>query len=173
MSKDRPQSVTLETCERQLDRTHAFFPRIDGKVTALFAIASAQIAVAVLNISYDDLKVWWITVPAAVFLLIIGWAIICLYWCAFPHLDGGQASLVYFREIAKLREADYSERYLALNEDDLRKDVVGQIWRNSQIVATKFKYLKNATVAQIVSLIPWTLLLLAVSLSHGRMISVG
>ena len=59
----------------------------------------------------------------------------------FPHPDGGQSSLVYFREIAKLREADYLDRYLVLSEDDLRKDVAGQIWRNSQIVAAKFKHL--------------------------------
>lgn len=161
--------MSLEAAERQLDRTHAFFPRIDGKATALFAIASAQIGVAVLNISYEDLRMWWITVPAAVFLFVIGWSLVSLYWCAFPHLNGGQSSLVYFREIAKLREADYLQRYLALSEEELRKDVAGQVWRNSQIVAAKFNHVKNATFAQIFSLLPWTLLLFATSISHGKL----
>src|SRR3546814_5766997 len=85
--------VRLELVERQLDRTHQFFPRIDSKVTALFAVASGQIAVAAINLSSDDLKQWWISMPLVAFLLIIGWAMINLYRCAYPQIGRDTSEL--------------------------------------------------------------------------------
>jgi Family of unknown function (DUF5706) len=165
--------LSLETYERQLDRIQSFHPRIDTKVSALFAIASGQIAVAALNLSANDLKLWWIAVPLAVFLLTIGWALLNLYRCAYPHLDGGNSSLVFFSEIAKLRESDYINKLGAISEADYKADVAGQIWRNSEIVSCKYRYLKNATIAAMLSLIPWVLLLGATSLSHGKLPVIG
>lgn len=165
--------VNLEVAERQLDRIQSFFPRIDSKVSALFAIASGQIAIAAVNLSFEDLKLWWITVPATAFLLTIGWTILNLYWCTYPHLNGGSRSLVYFSEIAKLREPEYLERYTALTEERLKADIVGQIWRNSEIVSAIYRYLKHGTAAAMLSLIPWTALLVATSLSHWKLPVVG
>ncbi|MBZ9940164.1 DUF5706 domain-containing protein [Mesorhizobium sp. BR1-1-13] len=155
--------------ERQLDRIMNFFPRIDSKVSALFAIVSGQVAFAAINITIDDLKSWWIAIPAIVFVICIVWSIGNLYRCTFPHLTGGHASLVYFKEIAKLTEAGFVDRYLSLNEETLRRDVIGQIWRNSEIVALKYDYLKQATVATMVALLPWALLLLGTSLVHWKL----
>jgi hypothetical protein len=61
----------LEVAERQLALVQGFFPRLDSKVSALFAISSAQIAVAALNLSADDLKLWYVAIPATAFLLAI------------------------------------------------------------------------------------------------------
>lgn len=173
MTNNSTSKLSLEAYERQLDRIHHFFPRLDSKVSALFAVSSGQIAVAALNLSANDLKLWWITVPLAAFMLIIGWAMLNLYRCAYPHLDGGNASLVYFNEIAKLRESDYINKLGDISEVDFKADVAGQIWRNSEIVGCKYRYLKNATVAAMLSLIPWAVLLAATSLSHGRIPAIG
>lgn len=161
--------LSTEEYERQLDRLHQFFPRIDAKVTALFAISSAQIAVAALNLSENDLKMWWITVPLVIFLLSIAWSMLNLYRCAYPSLDGGNASLIYFNEIAKLRESDYVVKMESATEDDWKMDLAGQIWRNSEILKCKYGYLKVATVAATLSLIPWATLLIATSLTHWRL----
>lgn len=161
--------MTLETAERQLDRIQSFFPRIDAKVSALFAIAAGQIAIAAVNLSIDDWRRWWVAVPAAAFILIVGWALLNLYRCAFPHLEGGNQSLVYFNEIAKLRESEYIDRYTAVSQADLLNDITGQIWRNAEIVKCKYGYLKRATIAAMLSLIPWTCLLAATSLTHWKM----
>lgn len=165
--------IDVEAYERQLDRVQAFFPRIDAKVSALFAISAGQIAVAVLNLAVDDLKLWWIVAPLAVFIASAGYVFVHLYLCTHPHLKGGNSSLVYFSEIAKLREAEYIERYGALTRDELKTDLAGQIWRNSEIASCKYRYLKNATIAAMLSLIPWTLFLLATSLSHWQVPAIG
>lgn len=170
----KPDSqICLETTERQLDRIQSFFSRIDAKVSALFAIATGQIAIGAINLRVDDLQNWWIWLPGAIYLVVVGYAMVSLYYCMYPHLEGGHASLVYFREIAKLREAEYVDRYTTLTQSTLQKDVVGQIWRNSQIVAIKFDFLKRATIALLFAMIPWTILLIAVSVGHGKLPAIS
>ena len=158
----------MDVYERQLDRIQQFFPRIDAKVSALFAVASGQIAVAAFNLSVNDLKLWWVSIPLTAFLLIISWALFNLYRVAYPHLEGGNSSLVYFNEIAKLRESEYITKLGAISDEELKADLAGQIWRNSEILARKYRYLKVATIAAMLSLVPWTVLLVATSLSNGR-----
>lgn len=131
------KKLPLEALERQLDRTHQFFPRIDAKLSALFAITSGQIAVVALNLNPNDMTKWWIVVPLAAFFVAACWVFVNLYRCAYPHLEGGNASLVYFSEIAKLRESEYIDRITAVSEADHRTDVAGQIWRNSEIVSAE------------------------------------
>lgn len=163
----------LEVSERQLALVQSFIPRIDGKVSALFAIVSAQLAVAALNLTAADLPRWYVTIPLAVFLITAATVYINLYRCAYPHLDGGHNSLVYFAEIAKRREADYIKEYTAISVADLTNDICGQIWRNSEIVSCKFKYLKTATQFAMFSIVPWVILLLATSYTNGRIPVVG
>ncbi|EQB13864.1 Pycsar system effector family protein [Novosphingobium lindaniclasticum] len=159
----------LEVAERQLAFVQSFFPRIDSKVSALFAIMSAQIAVAALNLTAEDLIQWYMGLPLTVFLLAVAAAYVFLYRCAYPHLEGGQSSLVYFAEIAKRREAEFIRDYLAASVPSLAEDITGQIWRNSQIVDCKFKFLKLATQFAMFSLLPWVFVLIASSYSHGRL----
>lgn len=164
-----PNKLPLEAYERQLDRIHQFFPRIDAKVSALFAIASGQIAVAAVNLSANDLKLWWVATPLAAFLLVIAWEMFNLYRVSYPHLTGGNSSLVYFNEIAKLRESEYIAKLGTISQNDFEADLAGQIWRNSEIVGCKYRYLKDATIAAMLSIIPWTALLVATSFTHGRL----
>ena len=63
MPQRAPSAVSLETAERQFDRIQAFFPRIDSKVSSIFAIASGEIAV-VSFISLKNLHKWWMLAPA-------------------------------------------------------------------------------------------------------------
>lgn len=161
--------IGLDVAERQLDRVMGFFPRIDSKVSALFAIVSAQVAFAAINLAIDDLKTWWVGIPAFVFIGCVVWTIGNLYRCTFPHLTGGHASLVYFKEIAKLTEGDYQQKYGSVDEATLMRDVIGQIWRNSEIVALKYSYLKQATLAVMIAILPWFLLLLATSYVHWKL----
>jgi hypothetical protein len=42
MPQRAPSAVSLETAERQFDRIQAFFPRIDSKVSSIFAIAISR-----------------------------------------------------------------------------------------------------------------------------------
>jgi hypothetical protein len=161
-----PDGLNIEAYERQLDRTQAFIPRLDTKVSAVFAIQAGQIAVASLNLTFGDLKIWWIAAPLAVFLATAAFVIFNLYRCTYPHLKGGNSSLIYFNEIAKLREAEFIQRFGALSTAEFKNDLAAQIWRNAEIACLKYGYLRQATVAAMLSLLPWTGLLLATSLAH-------
>jgi hypothetical protein len=78
-----------------------------------------------------------------------------LYKGAFPNLAGGNLSLVYFREIAKRTEAKFIDEFMAQQEADYVKDVLGQVWRNSEILVEKFNHLKCALTFMAVAVIPW------------------
>src|SRR6476469_4257355 len=160
MAKDVPTAVSLEATERQFERIQAFFPRIDAKVSSIFAIASGQVAV-VSVISLKKLHAWWMLVPAALFLIGIGWTVYNLYRCTFPNLKRSPDSLIYFREIIELEREAFVERYTHASEEELKRDFARQTWHTSVIAAAKFSYLKQATMAAMLSLIPWTWLLIA------------
>src|SRR5438067_4739526 len=139
MTKTAPTAISLETTERQFERIQAFFPRIDSKVSSIFAIASGQVAV-VSFISLKNLHIWWMLVPASLFLIGIGWTVYNLYRCTFPHLERSPDSLVYFREIIELEREVYVERYTNASEEELKRDFARQTWHTLLIAATKFAY---------------------------------
>ncbi|SEI99415.1 hypothetical protein SAMN05518849_102124 [Sphingobium sp. AP50] len=81
--------------------------------------------------------------------------------------------MVYFAEISKRRESDFVHQYMSVSVTDLTNDICGQIWRNSEIVSCKFKYLKVATQWAMGSLLPWAIVLIVASFSNGRVPLVG
>lgn len=168
MSTPFDPPMELDDAQKQLDRLLAFFPRIDSKASALLAITFAQIGVGALNLQANDFAKWWITTPAAFFGMAVGWVMLNLYRCAYPHLEGGHGSLIYFNEIAKLRESEFVDRFKTLPRSKLMDDLSGQIWRNAEVLSCKYRYLKRATIGAILSLIPWTILVTATSLTHWK-----
>ena len=159
----------LEVAERQLALVHSMIPRADNKVSALWAIVSAQIVVAALNVSVPDMKIWYVAIPVAGFAFLAAGAYVHLYRCAFPSLEGGTNSLTYFAEIAKLREAEFIDRYTAIPVPDLIKDICGQIWRNSEIAKQKFESVRAATKLAMWAALPWVCVLAATAFEHSRM----
>lgn len=163
MTKDARTAVSLEATERQFDRIQEFFPRIEAKVSAIFAIASGQMAVASF-ISLKNLHAWWMLIPGILFLIAIGWCVYNLYRCTFPHLKPSPNSLIYFNEIVELDRETFVERFTTASEDELKRDFARQTWQTSVIAAKKFAYLRQATMAAMLSLIPWAALLIASTL---------
>ncbi|KSV64032.1 hypothetical protein N185_35275 [Sinorhizobium sp. GW3] len=163
----------IEAAERQLVMIHSFFPRIDAKITTLFAMTSAQIAIAALNVTLSDLKHWYVTVPGILFCAAACAVMINLYYCTYPHLRGVQGSLVFFVEIGKRSASDYLQAYTHVSGEALLEDLTHQIWRNSQIVQAKFHYLKNAMVITMLSVLPWAILLLGTSINNARLPQIG
>jgi len=50
---------------------------------------------------------------------------------------------------------------LSCSEEEWKKDIAIQTWKTADIARRKFRYLKHATIFAMVSLIPWTWLLIA------------
>ena len=160
MTKHASAAVSLEATERQFERVQAFFPRIDAKVSSIFAIASGEMAVASF-VAVKNLHAWWMLLPGSLFLFAIGWTVYNLYHCTFPHLKRSPDSLIYFHEIIRLSREEFVERFTSASEDELKRDFARQTWQTSVIAAKKFAYLKQATMAAMLSLIPWGWLLIA------------
>lgn len=156
-----------EIAGKQLDRVLGFFPRVDAKASFLFAMNTGILALLVLNLQLGDLKVWFLAGPAVVAVALLIASYLFVYRCTFPHLKGGAGSLIYFREIAKRTEANFVSEFLQLNDQELARDLSGQIWRNSEILKTKFDSMKIAFVLTAIALIPWVGFLLGAALLHS------
>ena len=54
----------------------------------------------------------------------------------------------------------YWRAELGCSEDEWKKDIAVQTWKTAGIAQRKFRYLKQATVFAMISLVPWTWLLI-------------
>lgn len=159
----------MAVIEAQLARILNFFPRVDSKATALFTMNSAILTVGVLNLKPVDLTVWYVGLSAIATLMGLLGSYGYLYRCNYPERKGGENSLVYFVEIQKRTEPQFVEQFLACPADAYRKDMLGQIWRNSQILCGKYNDLSAALRWTAITLIPFVGLLLSTAFSHAAM----
>src|SRR4051812_13694569 len=94
----------IKSAQDLLTKILTFFPRVDTKGTALFAINTAMLAILTANSpSFTEYNQWYMFFPL-VPMLFIGISIWHVYKSSFPKLDGGSRSLIYFREIAARTE---------------------------------------------------------------------
>jgi hypothetical protein len=126
----KPENL-LPICQSQLTLVLNFFPRVDSISSVLLAINTGIIT-----------SLWH------------------LYKGAFPRLEGGEGSLIYFREIAKTTEANFVSEFARQDEPTYVNDLLGQVWRNSQILTEKFDHLKKAFWALGLAIVPWAIALL-------------
>lgn len=160
---------SLKAGGEQLDRVLSFFPRIEAKASALFAIDLGLLGLMALNLHLEDFGLWYIALPAVLSLGGILASLYFVYKCQFPHLDGGTSSLIYFREIAKRTEANFAAEFLSQSEEARLRDVLGQVWRNSEILKIKFDSLKVAFIVTGATLVPWVAFLVATAAQHHQL----
>ena len=147
------------TSNEQLNLVLSFFPRVDTKASVVLAVDTGMLGYLAAQFQpLSSLRVWEMVAPAFVFAL-VGLSLWQLYKCAFPNLEGGEGSLVYFREIAKRTERKFIEEFWAQRETDYVKDLLGQTWRNSVILKEKFHRLKWAFNFMACAVLPWTVTL--------------
>lgn len=151
----------------QLDRVLGFFDRVEAKASTIFAVDTGLLALMALNTRPADLPVWYVTGPALVALALILASIYSVYRSSFPALNGGGGSLVYFREIAKRTEARFIEEHLTQTEDQRVRDVLAQVWRNSEILTIKFDNVKRAFTFAALAIIPWTVFLVVTAVRNA------
>lgn len=160
----------MELAPKQLDRVLAFFARVEAKASFVFAINSAMLGTLAVHVERSDLKSW----PHMLSLIFAGIGLAVsffyVYRCSYPNLKGGRSSLIYFREIAALREQQFVKNFRSISEDDFIDDTLSQVWRNSQILNQKFKALKVAFILTGASLIPWTAFLALAAIYHAPIV---
>lgn len=149
---------SIAAARDQLNRTMTFFPRVDGKASVVLAVNTSILALMATKAApYSQLR--WDWIPIGLTLLLLAISFWNLYKEAFPHLEGGQQSRLYFREIAALTEAKYLESWNGMNDHQYLNDLLSQVWRNSEILTKKFNYLKKAYTSLALALVPWLVLL--------------
>lgn len=153
----RSQHLTIDSrvASEQLDRILTFFARVDSRASMLFAANSAILGVLAARVDVKHLEDWQISVPAALSLIAIVYSFGSLYLCAYPNTRGGNGSNVFFGSIARKTESAFVDEFRRLSEEEWLRDLAAQIWRNSEILCLKYKFLKNAMISTTLGLIPW------------------
>lgn len=162
-------TVNTDAIERQLDRVQAFIPRIDTRVTGYFAIVSAQAALLFSAIAPQDIEHWFNMLCLIAFLSCAVLALLNIYQCAHPTLNGNGESLIFFTEIEKLNQDDFIDKFKEQTDDGFRDDLLRQIHRNSQIVTQKYASLRRAGTSVLIGTVPWAMILLISSINNYRM----
>lgn len=152
----------------QLDRVLGFFPRVDTKASFLMAVNLGLITILLLNVSIADLRSW-LVIPLALSVTLIVWSLWELYVCQFPRLRGRVDSIVYFRSIAALTQPDYEARFNAISNEDFLRDILDQIWRNSEILRLKYNSVEKAFRITAAGLVPWLLFLAGLAFTNSKM----
>lgn len=149
----------LESARDQLERVLGFFPRVDAKASVLLAVDTGMLGFLATKVPQLHMLTWWeIAIPAAAAAL-LGVSLWYLYKGAFPKLEGGGMSLIYFREIAKRTESKFVDEFMKQSEEVHAKDLLGQAWRNSEILKEKFDDLKKAFIFLALAIPPWVVAL--------------
>jgi Pycsar effector protein len=152
-------ALGINAASEQLDRTLAFFPRVDGKASGLFAINSAMLGVLAARFEPTDLAEWYTSLSAALTTVALVYSFTQLYLCAYPQLKGGGGSYVYFQSIASRTESNFVDDFTKLEEKEWMRDLTAQIWRNSEILSAKYAALRHAFTGTLIALIPWALVI--------------
>ena len=146
-----------KVASEQLNRVLGFFPRVDGKASGLFAINSTMLGVLAARFDRADFEVWYTSLSASLTVAALIYSFSQLYRCAYPQLKGGSGSYVYFQSIATRTESNFVDDFTKLKDTDWLRDLTAQIWRNSEILVTKYSALKHAFITTLIALIPWAL----------------
>src|SRR5262245_17647657 len=121
----------IEIARDNLARVLGFYGRVDTMLSVILALNLALLAVLTANTPAVR-QLDWYSLSALLFLLLAVITFYHLYKCAFPRLDGGVVSLIYFREIANKTEIEYCEQFKNQKQDDYLDDLIEQTWRNSK-----------------------------------------
>ncbi|ODS90376.1 MAG: hypothetical protein ABS45_15985 [Comamonas sp. SCN 65-56] len=159
----------LQAAWNQLNLVLGFFSRIDAKLSVVLGINLGMLALAGSRMPAIHTMDWRMLLIAASFAAAIAASFYHLWKGAFPDLNGGTSSIVYFKSIAGMSESAFRHAYSAACPAALANDVLNQVWRNSKILDRKFTSLRRAFVATICAVAPWVVLLIALPASSTKL----
>lgn len=151
--------VDSKIASDQLNRILTFFPRVDNRASLLFTVNSALLGVLAVRVHPEQIQDLYVLIPASLTIGALVYSFGSLYLCAYPNTKGGNGSNVYFEAIAQKTESAFVDGFRKLDEDEWLRDLSAQIWRNSEILSLKYKYLKHSMRSTIFSLLPWSVFL--------------
>jgi hypothetical protein len=157
----------ISASKDELQLVLSFFPRVESKFSVILAIDTGMIGFLAANAPPFSMFSKCMVVSAAATVLLLAASIAMLYRGSFPSLSGGESSLVYFREIAKRREHRFVEEFSTQSERNYANDLLGQVWRNSQILRAKYDCLKLAFTFMALAIPVWIVTLALFAAYNG------
>jgi hypothetical protein len=149
--------VSVRDARDQLDLILSFFSRVDAKLSTVLAINTGMLGALGATVPPMQMASWPMAIAPALTVILLGFSYFFLYRGGFPITKGGYASLVYFKNIAERNESSFITVYTNLSGEELRSDILAQVWRNSEILSAKFGYLRFAFVSMALGILPWTI----------------
>ena len=155
--------ITALEASEQLDRVLGFFARAEAKASAILAIDLGILGVCAVNTKWQNFCDLAVFIEGVGLLVLLGTSLWFAYWTHFPELRESVSSLVYFGDIAKMERDAYVKRITEMSHDEYMKQLYTQVWRNSEIVSSKFAYVKYAFWATAAAMPVWVLYLMTVA----------
>lgn len=147
--------ASVRDARDQLDLILSFFSRVDAKLSTVLAINTGMLGALGAMVPPIQTASWPMAVAPALTVILLGLSYFFLYRGGFPITKGGYSSLIYFKNIAERNESSFINAYTNLSSGELRSDILAQVWRNSEILSTKFMYLRSAFVSMALGILPW------------------
>jgi len=158
----------VEAAKFQLTLVLGLFPRVDTRASVLLGVNLGMLAFLASNVPRPPQLRWYLLYPSVAALILIGYSLYQLFRCAFPQLQGGSSSLIFFGEIAKQRESEYINKFLKQSAPAYVKDLTAQTWRNAEILTLKYRHLKRAFVGMSLAIPFWVAALVLFFLANAR-----
>lgn len=162
MPDNNPMMIADQTrvAELNLTRLLEWNTRYDAKATAITAIDLGMLG-SELVISNGRLNSNS-EISFSLMIFILGLALIVNLYASFPRLKSKNNSLLYFGTIAKKELSSYTEEFMKLDSESYLRDILQQCYRNSQIIKSKFFWLKISFYLTFISILPWVITLIVV-----------
>jgi hypothetical protein len=163
-----PIEISIKDARDQLSMILGFFPRVDAKLSTILAIDTAMLASMSAGAPPQLTLSLYTAIPPIATAALLAVSYYCLYRGGFPNLRGGHSSLVYFKDIAARNESKFVEDYQKQTPESLRLDLLAQVWRNSEILAEKFRFLRLAFICMAFAVVPWVMSVTLFAMERGR-----
>lgn len=149
----------VEFAEKALSRQLEWISKSDAKIPVIFAINSAMLGYVISLL--PNFKSWTICITSITLwvIILLSGSVALLALAAFPRLKGPKSSLLFFGSIVKRDEVTYIREMRDITDNDLVEDLLKQTYRNSQIAAIKYSYIKWATISTFISFPFWLITL--------------
>ncbi len=148
-------SWIVQTQERALDRISDWIRAADSKTAPVLAIDTAMIAtivaLAARPAAWTQWSVVWIALGSA-FLLA---SLLMIAFAVSPQLAPRKPSLIFFGDIAALPPAEYATRIGGRSPSAYLDDLEAQCHRNSEIAVRRYRWIRYATIALLIGVVPW------------------
>jgi len=149
----------LTTLDRMINLTHI----ADAKAAPLLAAHATVAAVTTTQLdkivalvrdgSPADLV--GVALLATAYLVCATVSVVLTLRVFLPQGSPGQGSLLYFADIANMRQQDFVARSLASSADDLARDALEQTYIVAGIAGTKFQRVRLALLLMIGAVVAW------------------